>query len=175
MTLKDRLEARKGDITQLKVDAIVNAANNSLKGGGGVDGAIHRAAGPDLLAECIGIGGCPTGEARLTKGYRLPAAFVIHTVGPIYRGRPEDPHLLAGCYKNSLTIAMQKRMETIAFPAISCGVYGYPLDNACKIAVDTCIGFLDHHECPRRVILMLSSDANLVICQRYLDSALAMS
>ena len=172
MDFKQRLEARKGDITKLKADAIVNAANNSLKGGGGVDGAIHRAAGPDLLAECIAIGGCPTGEARLTKGYRLPAAFVIHTVGPVYRGRPEEPRLLADCYRNSLALAMEKKMETIAFPAISCGVYGYPIGDACKIAVDACIAFLERHDHPARVIFMLSSDDNLSIYQRYLDSAL---
>ena len=172
MDLRQRLEARKGDITQLKVDAIVNAANNSLKGGGGVDGAIHRAAGPDLLAECITLGGCPTGEARLTKGYRLPAAFVIHTVGPVYRGRPEEPRLLADCYKHSLALAMEKQMKTIAFPAISCGVYGYPIEDACKIAVDACIDFLGRHDFPASVLFVLSSDDNLAVYRHYLDAAI---
>ncbi len=169
MILKERLEACTGDITKLTVDAIVNAANNSLRGGGGVDGAIHRAAGPELLAECIDIGGCPTGEARLTKGYDLPAAFVIHTVGPIYHGRPEDPRLLSDCYKNSLAIAAEKGLETIAFPAISCGVYGYPIEDACEIAVNTCIDFLGRHELPDRVIFVLSSDNNLAVYRRYLE------
>ena len=172
MNLKDRLEARQGDITKLDVDAIVNAANSSLRGGGGVDGAIHRAAGPELLAECRAIGGCPTGEARLTKGYRLPARYVIHTVGPVYRGRPQDSRLLSDCYINSLRLAMQKDLKTVAFPAISCGVYGYPIDDACKIAVDTCMAFLEQHERPQRVIYMLFSADDLTVYTRYLASAL---
>ena len=172
MNLKDRLEARQGDITQLNVDAIVNAANTSLRGGGGVDGAIHRAAGPDLLAECRTIGGCPTGEARLTKGYRLPAKFVIHTVGPVFRGRPQDSRLLSDCYTNSLTIGMQKNLQTIAFPAISCGVYGYPINDACKIAVDTCIDFIKRHDRPERIIFMLFSVDDLKVYNRYLATAL---
>jgi O-acetyl-ADP-ribose deacetylase (regulator of RNase III) len=172
MNLKDRLEARQGDITQLNVDAIVNAANTSLRGGGGVDGAIHRAAGPDLLAECRTIGGCPTGEARLTKGYRLPAKFVIHTVGPVYRGRSQDSRLLSDCYINSLTLAMQKGLKTVAFPAISCGVYGYPIDDACKIAVDNCIDFMTRHDHPERVIFMLFSAGDLAVYTRYLVSIL---
>lgn len=166
----NRLEARQGDITQLTVDAIVNAANTSLLGGGGVDGAIHRAAGPQLLAECRTIGGCPTGEARLTKGYKLPAGHVIHTVGPIYRGRPEDPRLLAGCYTNSLTLAVDHGIRTLAFPAISCGVYGYPVAKACKIAVDTCVAFMADHDRPKKVIFMLFSGSNLDIYKRYLSS-----
>lgn len=172
MNLKDRMEARQGDITKLAVDAIVNAANRSLRGGGGVDGAIHRAAGPDLLAECRTIGGCPTGEARLTKGYRLPASYVIHTVGPVYRGRSRDSRLLADCYFNSLTLAMQRGVRTLAFPAISCGVYGYPIEDACKIAVDTCADFLGRHDRPEHVIFMLFSADDLKVYTHYLSSTL---
>jgi O-acetyl-ADP-ribose deacetylase (regulator of RNase III) len=164
----NRLEAKQGDITRLAVDAIVNAANTSLLGGGGVDGAIHRAAGPQLLAECRTVGGCPTGEARLTRGYELPAKYVIHTVGPIYRGRPKDPRLLASCYTNSLTLALDHGIQTLAFPAIRCGVYGYPVVDACKIAVDTCTTFMSNHDRLEKVIFMLFSTSNLEIYKRYL-------
>ena len=138
-----RIVVRQADITTLAVDAIVNAANQSLLGGGGVDGAIHRAAGPDLLDACRTLGGCPTGEARITAGYRLPVRYVIHAVGPRYRdGRHGEAALLAGCYRASLALAVAHGVKTIAFPAISCGIYGYPLADAARIAVDTVGEFL---------------------------------
>jgi O-acetyl-ADP-ribose deacetylase (regulator of RNase III) len=163
-----KIEIRQGDITRLKVDAIVNAANTRLLGGGGVDGAIHRAAGPQLLSECRTLGGCPTGEARITAGYNLPAKHVIHTVGPVYRGRPQDAVLLAACYRNSLQLAVDNKVRSIAFPAISCGVYGYPIAEACRIAIITCGEFLMEHAMLDRVIFILFSDADRFIYEETL-------
>ena len=143
----ERIKIVTADITQLHVDAIVNAANSSLLGGGGVDGAIHRAAGPELLSECRTLGGCPTGEARITKGYNLPAKFVIHTVGPIWNGgRHNESNLLAACYQNSLALAVKNGIRSLAFPAISCGVYRFPIASACSIAMREVTTFLTLHE-----------------------------
>ena len=161
--LSDKIEIVQGDITRLSVDAIVNAANNSLLGGGGVDGAIHRAAGPELLAECRTLGGCPTGEARITKGYKLPARYVIHTVGPVYRGRPKEAELLASCYRNCFDLAGKHGLQSLAFPAISCGVYGYPMEEACKIVLRETRKALENSRSIKRVTFVLFSFRDFTI------------
>ncbi len=168
--LRDRMEIIQGDITKLDVDAIVNAANKTLLGGGGVDGAIHRAAGPELQAECRTLGGCPTGEARITRGYKLSARHVIHTVGPVYSGKPADSRLLAGCYRNSLELAAERGLKTIAFPAVSCGIYGYPIEEACKIAVRTTAEFLKSHPDIEKVFFVLFLSGDYEVYQRCLKS-----
>ena len=164
MSVKERIELIEGDITKLDVDAIVNAANSSLLGGGGVDGAIHYAAGPQLVEECAKLGGCPTGEAKLTKGYRLPARHVIHTVGPIWRGGSNgEPEKLANCYRNSMQIAADNGFATIAFPAISTGVYGYPLQEAAQIAINQVIECLNKMPSIKKVIFVLFGRKNFDI------------
>lgn len=151
----DRLEIVQGDITELQADAIVNAANETLLGGGGVDGAIHRAAGPELLEECKTLGGCPTGEARITKGYQLPARYVIHTVGPVWRdGAHGEAELLASCYRESLRLAAENGVKTIGFPAISCGIYAYPVDQAARIAIGQVRRFLSGDRGMEKVYLV---------------------
>src|SRR5436305_6090616 len=158
-TLGEKIEIIHGDITTLEVDAIVNAANSTLLGGGGVDGAIHRAAGPELLAECRTLGGCEPSEAKLTRGCRLPARFVIHTVGPVWTGGNRgEPQTLANCYRNSLQVAVENRIKTIAFPAISCGAYGYPIQQAALIAVKTTREFLANDKNIEKVIFVLWGD-----------------
>ena len=151
-----RIQIIQGDITKADVDAIVNAANTTLLGGGGVDGAIHRAAGPELLAECRLLGGCRPGEAKITGGYRLPARFVIHTVGPIWRGgKHDEARTLANCYRNSLQLAVENEIKTLAFPAISCGAYGYPIKEAAHIAFKAVREFLAASDNPQRVIFVV--------------------
>ena len=165
------IKAVKADITKLQTDAIVNAANNTLLGGGGVDGAIHRAAGPQLLAECRTLNGCETGQARITKGYNLPAKYVIHTVGPVwYGGEQGEPQLLADAYRNSLKLAAEHNLKSVAFPAISTGVYGYPKEEAAHIAIDTIREFLKGYD--MEVILTAFSDSDLKRYERILQQDL---
>lgn len=159
----------KGDITKLEVDAIVNAANTSLLGGGGVDGAIHRAAGKELLAECRTLGGCATGDAKVTKGYNLPAKFVIHTVGPVWNGgRSGEPEKLASCYRRSLELAVQNGISTIAFPNISTGVYGYPKNEAATIAISAVKEFLENHSEIQEVLFCVFDEENYSIYKNLL-------
>lgn len=167
-----RVRLVQGDITGLTVDAIVNAANNSLLGGGGVDGAIHRAAGPQLLAECRGLGGCETGEAKITAGYNLPARHVIHTVGPVWRGGDNgEDELLANCYRNSLALAADGQLGSIAFPSISTGVYGFPIERACRIALRQVLAFLAANDTPASVAFVCFSAADCSVYQEALDEA----
>lgn len=162
-----KITIKKGDITKEDVDAIVNAANQTLLGGGGVDGAIHRAAGPELLEECRTLGGCETGEAKITKGYRLPAKHVIHTVGPIYGREPlKEAELLANCYRNSLSLAKKHHIKTIAFPAISTGVYGYPKEEAAEIVCETVNSFISKDDSMDEIRFVLFSDGDLKLYKK---------
>jgi O-acetyl-ADP-ribose deacetylase len=169
MMVHERMQVVRGDITKLNVDAIVNAANESLLGGGGVDGAIHRAAGPELLAECRALRGCPTGQAKMTAGYRLHAKHVIHTVGPIYHGGDGEAELLRSCYLESLRLASEAGLETIAFPCISTGVYSYPKEEACDIAVNTVTEWLAMHDLPKYVAFCCFGSEDTELYQRRLS------
>jgi O-acetyl-ADP-ribose deacetylase (regulator of RNase III) len=173
MPRMDRIEVVNASITTLKVDAIVNAANESLMGGGGVDGAIHRAAGDELDEECAKLGGCPTGQARITKGYRLPAKYIIHAVGPVWRGGTQgEAELLANCYRNSLRLAAEHGIKTIAFPAISTGVYAYPMEEATAIAIREVRAFLRDHPSIEKVIFCCFGQWAVDHYQRQLQSEL---
>jgi len=166
--LYGRIEIVEGDITRIAVEAIVNAANSSLLGGGGVDGAIHRAAGPELLAETRTLGGCETGRAKISGGYRLPARHVIHTVGPVWHGgASREPELLAACYRNSLALAVAHELKTVAFPSISTGVYGYPIEPAAEIALRTVKEFMEEHPSLERVLFCPFGERDFrVYCQK---------
>ncbi|WP_114835149.1 O-acetyl-ADP-ribose deacetylase [Aquicella lusitana] len=169
--VKEKMHLIIGDITTLPVDAIVNAANTTLLGGGGVDGAIHRAAGPELLEECKQLNGCSTGQAKITKGYRLQAKYVIHTVGPVWRGGGKgEPKLLASCYDTSLKLAVEHGVKTIAFPAISCGVYGYPVSQAAMIAVKETANFLELNEAIEKVHFVCFDETVYEAYERAIDS-----
>jgi O-acetyl-ADP-ribose deacetylase (regulator of RNase III) len=164
-----KIDIFRGDITKLDVEAIVNAANSTLLGGGGVDGAIHRASGPKLLAECRTLGGCAPGEAKVTRGYNLPARYVIHTVGPVWTGGSRgEAETLADCYRNSLRVAVEIKIKTIAFPAISCGAYRYPVEKAAQIALETTRGFLETEDQIDKVVFVVATDDLCAIYRRLL-------
>jgi O-acetyl-ADP-ribose deacetylase (regulator of RNase III) len=165
--MEGRIEVIQADITTLSVDAIVNAANPSLLGGGGVDGAIHRAAGPALLEACRTLGGAQTGEAKITQGYRLPARFVIHTVGPVWKGGAhQEPELLTSCYQQSLKLALENKLISIAFPSISTGIYGYPIDKAARIAQTTVSNWLGENPLPERVVFCCFSHSDVEVYEQ---------
>ncbi len=167
---KKRLELIKGDITLLEVDAIVNAANSSLLGGGGVDGAIHNAAGPELLDECQALNGCETGKSKITKGYKLKAKFIIHTVGPVwYGGYRDEPETLASCYQSLLEIAKEKKLKTVAIPGISTGVYGFPKDLAALISINETRRFLNRNSYPEKIIFVAFDDASYETYRKLLE------
>ena len=171
--MKSRIELYKGDITRLGVDAVVNAANTSLLGGGGVDGAIHRAAGPKLLEECRTLNGCPTGEVRITKGYELCAKYVIHTVGPVWKyGNYKEDELLTSCYIKSLRLAVKLEIKTIAFPAISTGVYNFPLERATRIAVTTVKTFLKNNDSIQKVIFVCYDEVTYRVYRTVMEEIL---
>ncbi|VVC74788.1 O-acetyl-ADP-ribose deacetylase [Aquicella siphonis] len=168
---KNKIQLVKGDITALEVDAIVNAANSTLLGGGGVDGAIHRAAGPELQAECAALGGCPTGQAKITRGHKLPAKYIIHAVGPVWRGGAKGEHkLLASCYASSLKLAQEHQVKSIAFPAISCGIYGFPASQAAMIAVKETTQFLELHPEVEQVLFVCFDEAIYEAYQQALEA-----
>ena len=170
----EKVEIIQGDITQLEVEAIVNAANETLLGGGGVDGAIHRAAGPGLLESCRELGGCPTGEARLTRGYNLPARYVIHTVGPVWHGGEQNENnLLASCYRNSLQLAVDNKLRSIAFPSISTGVYRFPIAQASRIALRVILDFIATEDASPRVVITCFSEQDLEIYRQAYQELLA--
>jgi O-acetyl-ADP-ribose deacetylase len=169
-TRETKIDILRGDITELAVDAIVNAANSALLGGGGVDGAIHRAAGPELLEECRRLGGCRTGEAKITRGYKLPTRFVIHTVGPVWSGGTRgEAETLANCYRNCLRLALEHEIKTIAFPAISCGAYRYPIADAARIALETTREFLGKTDQIDQVIFVVATEDIFSVYQRLLQ------